>query len=617
MSAQDTARSRVDRDRTRWRSADSALWAGAGVVVGGFALAYLVPGIDHKGDRFEPLWFVVFGVATLWCALLYLGRRRRPEPAENEPTGWSFRGYSTLVLLSLAAIGLFPNGRFAAFAEGGWSPSVSEAVQWASVVALVPFVLVWALSGRTPRRRSPWRGALSFTAGALTLALLTGAAGLATLRPPVEHAIAEPGEPLAVPTQVSRVGWSWALPEGERLQAIHAGSRGPLLDLGDRVLALDGATGEELWSYRRPDVYSLDLWPVAGDELLHVWQTTGFDEWELLVMDTATGRILRSGPLPDHAAEQRDDTQGVWSLRTEAADLQVLLGQEHRHGRLWTAVARSTMSGEELWRVDSLREPGHTCHEGHRALDRGTVVEGTIVLPMVCAPITGPFHPELGADPGWVQKLIAVDLATGEEAWRWERPTEGAHPPSLWSSLERPGAHTDPVFVVNGSVMLDARTGGEVTDFAPPADDFAGDGPPQVHTDRHGSIRVGRFDVDGFTDRTPADYEVEWFDQAGELTDTFRVEGSWKAWYRRDHEQHAIALAHTTLLTPFPGGPRDGGTSVLSLTADGGSVDQDWIEVEDPHEEEDLTEHDLYPMPGSILSRVEREGSVTLHGLVP
>ena len=585
-------------------------WAGTGVVLGGLSLAAVVPALDHRDDGFVPLWFGVFVAAALIVGItLYRARRSSSWQVPGEPRGCAV---FLLLALPLPLLTLFPFDGFAAFSDS-WSPSVAEALQWASAIALVPFLVAFAVVGRHPRGCSVWKGLLSFASGVLALAIICGSVVVLSLRAPVQHTVAEPGEADRVPTEVARLGWSRPLPEGIEPNDVLEGSRGPLLATGDGLLALDGATGEELWSYRRSDRPTTRLWSVAGAERVHLWQEAlpGTGEWELLVFDTATGEIVDRGVLPDHVEEPRELVENR-VLRTAVADVHT---EQDRALGIWPAVVRSTLGHEELWRLESLREEGESCFAGRDALSHDTVVGETLVLPLVCAPMIGPFHPDLGADPGWARRMVAVDIATGDEVWRWERPIEDSRASRPRMVVDRSGPQDSPVFVIDSTVAIDARTGAEVADLDTPDEEAAGPARHVMHGGAHGSIRMGPVSTEKYTE-----YEVRWFDRSGERTHDYRIDRTLRSWYLRDHERYAVALDHDTLLTPFTGGPDGAGHSVLSLAAGDDSVDAEWIEVLeiDQREEPDAEpEHTLFPTPGAVLSLATVHGKLILSGLVP
>ncbi|SIO84085.1 PQQ-binding-like beta-propeller repeat protein [Nocardiopsis sp. JB363] len=598
----------------RWRSEDTVVWAGAGVVLGGLSLAGVVSELDHEGDGFVPLWFGVFVSAALAVGLtLYRAWRSSSEQVPGER-----RGVAVFLLsaLSLPLLTLFPFDGFAAFSDS-WSPSVAAALQWASAIALVPFLVAFAVVGRRPRGRSLWKGGLSFASGVLALAIICGSVVVLSLRAPVEHTVAEPGEADRVPSEVTRVGWSRSLPEDMEWHDVLEGSRGPVLVTGDGLLALDGATGEELWSYRRADRPFTRLRSVAGGEHVHMLKTTlpGMDEWELMVFDTATGEIVDRGVLPDHVEEPRDLFDRNRVLSTAVADIH--LDQDRGFGNR-PIVVRSTLGQEDLWSLESLQDAGESCSVDHDALDRDAVVGETLVVSMVCAPMVGSSHPDLGSDPGRVHRMVAADLATGDEVWRWERHIEDADhtdAPRTRRVVDRSGPEDRTMFVIGASVVIDARTGEEVADLDPPDEQSMGPARSVVDIDAHGSIRMGPTSTEKY-----AAYEVRWFDPSGESTHTYRIDGARRSWHLRDHEWNAVALDHGTLLTPFTGGPDDAGYSVLSLSAGEESVDAEWIEVLENEQGEGPDadpEHELFPMPGAVLSLATVHGTLILSGLVP
>ncbi|WP_223839437.1 hypothetical protein [Nocardiopsis deserti] len=91
-------------------------------------------------------------------------------------------------------------------------------------------------------------------AAGLVLVLLFELGLGAALHQPTEHTVADavPDTPAPVPSDVSEVGWEWEAPQGVSVRGVEPGPFGPLLVLEDGVVALDGSSGEVLWSYRHP-----------------------------------------------------------------------------------------------------------------------------------------------------------------------------------------------------------------------------------------------------------------------------------------------------------------------------------------------------------------------------
>lgn len=411
-------------------------WTGAGLLAGALLLA--VTTVVRNWGRYEDglleetgAWWVpgavVAGMALFYGIRWNLTRSRR---LDDDPEG---RAY--VVWLALAALGGvypaiagFPRDAFEATAETAWhyDPSPAAAAMWLVVCAVVLGCLSM-LASVQPQRLTPLRRSLPpVTAGVLAVVLVSALVGVTAFPRQPHTTAAEGGDPPPVPESVSRVGWSWAPPMGTRIDEVRAGTHGPLVLLGDGAVSLDGATGEERWSFRRPRDRGRSVWADDAHVYVHyvhgdVPEGTepGADgepvEWTTAVLDIATGEVTG-----EHTVLQRNGWGGLVAMTPEA---RIGLVRTDPGGSL-ALTARSLDGGGELWsRTLVEADDGRACrHEDPlRYGDLLVTLHG-------CAPerqsrigdhsdyesffslFTGGNRVEVA--------VTAVDLTTGEESWR-------------------------------------------------------------------------------------------------------------------------------------------------------------------------------------------------------
>jgi outer membrane protein assembly factor BamB len=411
-------------------------WSGAGLLAGALLLAAAT--VIRDWGRYEDGlleetggWWIP-GVAVAGLALLYgirwnLTRSRR---LDDEPRGRAYAVWLALAALGgvYPAVAGFPRDSFPATAETAWhyDPSPAAVAMWLVVCAVVLGCLLMLASVR-PQSPAPLRRSLPFaTAGVLAVVLVSVLVGV-TAFPREPHTIAaEGGDPPPVPEAVSRVGWSWAPPMGARIEEVRAGTHGPLVLLGDGAVSLDGETGEERWSFRRPRDHGRSVW--ADDAHVYVRYVRGYVpegaepgadgepvERTTAVLDIATGEVTG-----EHTALQQDGWGGLVAMTPEARVGLVRTGP----GGSLALSARSLDGGEELWsRTLAEADDGRACrHEDPlRYGDLLVTLHG-------CAPERqsrlGDYSDyesffDLFSGENRVEVAVAaVDLTTGEEAWR-------------------------------------------------------------------------------------------------------------------------------------------------------------------------------------------------------
>lgn len=311
--------------------------------------------------------------------------------------------------------------------------------------------------GKKPRgyRRAWW----SVGAGAAVLILAVGG-GVLVLRG--EEGPAEPDHRLAetvvdahaTPTSASEESWTWDVPEHTTVTDMHALPFGPAIELGEGVVALDGATGEEVWHYRRPDatVASASTNPSGGIFALAFEEDASEEapdgdgngesepaHWEQVVLDANTGEIAA-----EHQIEQQPDRQGyqrnpdigpstsnigapqtgVHHLTEDARVIYQLDGGFH-------VQAKDLNDDEMVWTNDeAVDSPGESLEEGGKMYPGQLLVADDVVL-------ASNVHAVAPGSWDLVFDLTALRAESGEVLWQesWEiGKLHDGHDPTLSAS---------------------------------------------------------------------------------------------------------------------------------------------------------------------------------------
>lgn len=198
-------------------------------------------------------------------------------------------------------------------------------------------------------------------------------------------------------TSVSEIGWEWRPDEEETALAVHAQSRGAVIELEDGLVGLQGDTGNELWRYRLPEATALSTsFSPSGEHAL----VAASDEPAVL-LDTSTGAVV---------AEDID-----WDGEAHLLDHTRLL---HHRGEATEALftVSDLESGKTLWR----QETPKTCSGGgpSRLVSRLLHSEA-IVLLLHCSENTS--QEALRApESDTVNALVALSPNDGRDLWRQE-----------------------------------------------------------------------------------------------------------------------------------------------------------------------------------------------------
>lgn len=358
------------------------------------------------------------------------------------------------VLIGLVLVWLtLPTGAAEAFARPGEEFRASQTAvrQWLitcgltlGFLLLLPSRAAWARPGALPLT--------GLAAGALAV-LLPGALVGPVLFPQERHTVAEGlGEAAPVPAAVSRQGWSWEAPASTWIQAVESGPRGPLALLGDGAVALDGRTGEELWTYRFPH-------PGVGQG--HVGQWNNGD------------RVWTDGELVyvEHPDDVTPEGPRVVALDARTGEV---VGGEH------PGLAQVRAETEQ-WRAEAGVAWSQVVGDSPDCYPQRSRTLGDLVIgQLACAEWAeeaGDYIKLVWDGDGEIDYvLVAVDPGAEREVWRREWSAE-ADQGVDWSPS--PTAHGEPVVLLEPGpglkpVGLDPATGEETVEF--PGDLFPWEG---------------------------------------------------------------------------------------------------------------------------------------------
>lgn len=289
-------------------------------------------------------------------------------------------------------------------------------------VALIAFAVFAAVAGHRvirpegppTRNRVLWpAGARWHRFGGLVVALCAALVGPASRYRPLEHTSldAAPGAAPGFPADITRVGWTWRSPGDAEVRRVEAGTHGPVVVLDDGLVGLAGATGEVLWTHRRPfgRVLGAGLLPDGPERayVVHDPRPDGEDpvggtERIRTVLDSATGRLVG-----EEVLQERESDDLVFSTA------------DFRHGApaylssVWKDVLTFyDPAGEGEWRLPvGSSDPDRAC-----TADTGGVAvrAGVVLVGEQCT------DRDPGAEPRW------ADLEYGEQRDEMERRGERA-----------------------------------------------------------------------------------------------------------------------------------------------------------------------------------------------
>jgi len=235
-----------------------------------------------------------------------------------------------------------------------------------------------------------------------------------------------------------RVAWSWALPQGpnESTPIVHDGVLF-VHGYGDRVQALDAATGDLLWQYTRR--LPRDVAP-SLKRGLSIYGTRLFvptSDAHVVALDAKTGDPIWDQPVGDLAAGLRM-TGGTLVARGK-----VMVGTTGRHEGGNYVVALDVETGEEAWRFGTIPGPdepgGHTWNGiPHEERNGGSVWIPGSYDPVNNLAFFGPGNtydtaplrdlvvaPGINNDGLYLDSTLALRPETGELVWHFQHQANG------------------------------------------------------------------------------------------------------------------------------------------------------------------------------------------------
>lgn len=584
-------------------------WAGLAALVAGLVLLWSEGSLFDENaaggsDSLTSLawWMLALGAVAV-ATVVY--RAFAPED-EHEPEWWRLR-MPVVVRSVICVVGLvlcwlaFPARHLVLSVDGLVRNVYPEPVfaAWTGV-CVVALGLLLSVFG-TPRLSvRPWHAAVAgVPAGAMAVALVWAGVPVVQRSVTVEHTVAAGGEAVPIPEAVTRVGWTWE-PTRDVL-GVSAGPRGPVVRHLDGFVGLDGATGEELWSYRLPYARKVTTGVFVGTpERVHLLHREDplTETRTLVVLDTATGAVVREALWEDERFPA-----GL------TADAHIRFSYEEAGPVL---AARPLYPGAPGWELPLEDEPpGRVCLEGHH--DGVRVYGDRVLVTRVCLDAEhlpegrrDVLHDPYTVPDDAVETVIVLDAVTGGELWRHTGVPEDLvypDPPGLGLPVH---AGAEPVVLALDGVF-DLATGEPL-----------GVRPALPEEPLESSDRLWAVDTAGaVTLRDPGEEEpslVLRTDANGEVVQ--RIEGDRSL--LRHQLENPLPLAETVVapVVFHDRLPENVRAVALLPWAEGlDEGDVEWIDLGTLSEEEN-SGHGVLAVPGSVVSYV-RNSTLPLHGLVP
>ncbi|GAA1074219.1 hypothetical protein GCM10009642_06590 [Nocardiopsis metallicus] len=640
---------------------EAVAWLGTGLVLGTvLSVVFVLRRLE--GDDFgigllalapsRGVWQLLLVMAVIVAATMFVRDwdRLNPDPdGRVNSTFFVFLGTVLAILLFVMWIEL-PRASFTFTArvfDEPYGVSPDEVGHWGLSVPLLVGIVLLLASRRWPRT-SPWKWwTVPFAVGTALALLADPAVRALSEYVPTEHAflVRVPAESAPYPGSVSQPGWEWQAPGETTVLRVERGPQGPVIAITDGLVGLDGRTGEELWSYRRPSG-SVSTAVQAGADRAHVVLYSepasprsrdavadSLRSGRVIVLDTATGEVVEEF---DRALEDPGDS----FVRVLPEHTAWVRG---RNSSLHLEV-RGVNGEESLWRFsvptgkDDMEE-GMVC--GAERAELYTDGSGRNVLLRVDQILVGykcadpdDFDDEWQAqelldtrDERFSARLLSLDPRTGAQNWHraWDGPVRALYLDDGGPALNE-GA--GPVITVaglsdQGTVVLDAADGSDVMAVA---GEEEGPSRSVVHADTGGAVVSASEEAWVDQEREDWDQVFHRFDTSGEVSGVVRLPAGEWAGERPSASAYrgpAVVLAGGVAL-PFrdAADPDPGGTPSLLAApfkdtdsgpgqATGGAsllagVAEHWEEPERGFEEEPRPTAVL--VPGAVVSYTTHVG---------
>ena len=155
-----------------------------------------------------------------------------------------------------------------------------------------------------------------------------------------------------------QLSWAWALETGrsQPTPLVHDG-RMYLTNPGNVIQALDAATGELLWEYRRELPEPLDRFPRAlrGIAIFGDWIFLDTSDAHVVALEAQTGRVAWDTDVADH---RKGFTYTSGPLVADGKIISGITGCQRYSRDSCFITAHHPETGEELWRTNTIARPG-------------------------------------------------------------------------------------------------------------------------------------------------------------------------------------------------------------------------------------------------------------------
>lgn len=629
---------------------EAVSWVGLGLVCGGILLAAIdVVRFPLMEERLTTpdggLWWlpaVFLGGIVLWVVLRRDAWEREAEPATR------FNRKSTVLLLMASVLLLYVT--YTAFSPTAFSwtaenqqfhsPDAAGVSLWAATLAITLGTMLTVAAVHQPTLR-PLPGSVPPLVGGMALVLLFDIGlGAASLYQLTEHTVADafPTTPAPVPSGVSEVAWEWEAPQGVSAQGVEPGPFGPLLVLEDGVVALDGSSGEVLWSYRHPYNSRVRVVVSDGGTRALVTRQPAADrsgDHHVTEIDTATGGIRREFTVPPLLEENEDIHVGFLGGTSE-----VSLRSWQDPGEGQRIRVHAVDSNEELWSPTVPEPRDRTCSNfgGWRNGENLLLHEDRILITYSCAD-----NDRLGEDTTLgdldfdnseplLGVVAAFDARTGEESWvrEWD-DTNTKLSISVDRTASDTGAH--PVVVVRGRYrtdvprVLDLPDGSDTLELPPELMDseieMSDDFEHIVRAGSEGTVLLARGPEDQGDGDERAPFLFHRVSASGEITATAEI--PFGAVFL-DQLPEAVALAGSVIIPRLEyeaTGTEESIPAVIVIPYDAGPDALRTLRFDEPEftsvpgvHGARTGDHRAVPVPGAVVTYVRETETTIVHGLV-
>ena len=235
-----------------------------------------------------------------------------------------------------------------------------------------------------------------------------------------------------------RLSWSWSLPTGQNATTpiVHDGVMF-VLGFGDKVQALDAATGDLLWQYSRRLPQGV---PPSHKRSLSIYGTRLYvptSDVHIVALDVKTGRVVWDQAVGDPKTGVRL-TGGTLVARNK-----VMVGTTGRVEGGNYIVALDTETGKEAWRFYSIARPDASGGNSWNAMPLEKRNGGSVWIPGSYDPVrnlaffapgntydTGPLRDLVKADGVnndalYLDSTLALNPDTGQLAWYFQHQANG------------------------------------------------------------------------------------------------------------------------------------------------------------------------------------------------